>query len=167
MSLLCSLSACKTRAIGQESPCLTEAGSLHITLRLVEFKHTVVPGQAAVLQQAPAPALLILYELLVGHMQHSPRQQRIPMRHDAVMVLDGARNLCTQTLTTLPADHLSSMLQLSETVQLTPSCFATHPVLCLKACAFHPQLCERTVLREAQSHQGFKIMESINALCSW
>ena len=83
-------------ASGWESPRLAKAGGLYMALSLVEVEHAVVPGQAAVLQQAPAPALLILHELLVGHVQHPPRQQRVPVRHDVVMVLDGARNLCMQ-----------------------------------------------------------------------
>lgn len=38
--------------------CLGDAGGVHIALGVVEAQHRVVPGQAAVLQNAPAPNLL-------------------------------------------------------------------------------------------------------------
>ena len=88
--------------------CLAEAGSLDVPLRLVELQHTVVPGQPAVLQQAPAPALLVSHQLLIWHMQHAPRQQRVPVPHDIVMVPDCVGHLCRTDRS--PNDHTSCFM---------------------------------------------------------
>ena len=50
------------------------------------------------LQQAPAPTLLVTHELLIWHMQHAPWQQRIPMPHDIMMIPDCVGHLCRAAL---------------------------------------------------------------------
>lgn len=88
--------------------CLADTGGVDVSLCGVEAQHSVVPGEAAVLQHAPAPVLLLPHQRLVGHPQHAPRQQPIPVLHYVVVVLYRRRNLCAQSIVHRDKVRLSS-----------------------------------------------------------
>lgn len=85
---------------------------MHIALGLVEVQHGIIPGHAALLQHVLGCSFEVTDKALVGHDQHMPWKDGLPVLTHLVYSQDLLRYICIQ-------------LCLHSTMSATMSAFST------------------------------------------